>query len=333
MLGESELADVLWALANARHFTTRLCDFEAAVVDSGGLAVMSPAESSRVLWAFASLNYRPERLLSGLSPQWTWKLRGRKGGPESVKEGSINDFSTSQLTSSLWSLAVLEQVNSAPFIQAWSQLMGSGGKQPVRSISEIIFQGEIVLAQIWQAAIAVSLESSWSVRGLHNPKQGSSYSHDLGIDLSGYHPSAQKLLSEARTSFLKQTNALRKKVHGGYQRSIANSLPSMSQGGGHLVHLLEDTSAGGYAIDISLPALRIAIEADGPTHLARNDVTRMLGGTMMKHRHLRSMGWSVVSITFVRWDECDTAEKRKRLLEQAITSIIDDKIDEELSIE
>lgn len=99
-----------------------------------------------------------------------------------------------------------------------------------------------------------------------------------------------------------------------------------------MVHLLEDTSAGGYAVDISLPALKLAIEADGPTHLARNDISKMLGGTTMKHRHLRAMGWRVVSITFAQWDANDTAERKKRFVEQAISRIIDEKMDEELNV-
>ena len=44
--------------------------------------------------------------------------------------------------------------------------------------------------------------------------------------------------------------------------------------------------------------LHIAIEADGPTHLARNDSRRMLGATAMKRRHLQRMGWQVVNVTF-----------------------------------
>ena len=50
--------------------------------------------------------------------------------------------------------------------------------------------------------------------------------------------------------------------------------------------------------------LHVAIEADGPTHLARNDGRRMLGATAMKRRHLQRMGWQVLNVTFeVRWDD------------------------------
>ena len=44
--------------------------------------------------------------------------------------------------------------------------------------------------------------------------------------------------------------------------------------------------------------LHIAIEADGPTHLARNDSSHVLGATSMKRRHLERMGWEVINVTF-----------------------------------
>lgn len=54
----------------------------------------------------------------------------------------------------------------------------------------------------------------------------------------------------------------------------------------------------GYSVDISLPQLRVAVEADGPTHMPRNAPSRSLGATALKRRHLSRMGWQVVSVTF-----------------------------------
>ena len=55
----------------------------------------------------------------------------------------------------------------------------------------------------------------------------------------------------------------------------------------------------GYAVDVSLPGAKVALEADGPTHIARTDPKRMLGATAMKRRHLGKMGWSVINVTFL----------------------------------
>jgi hypothetical protein len=54
----------------------------------------------------------------------------------------------------------------------------------------------------------------------------------------------------------------------------------------------------GYAIDITLPALRIAVEADGPSHASRLPGGGALGATAMKRRHLQLLGWHVISVTY-----------------------------------
>ena len=46
----------------------------------GGLCVMRPGECSRILWAFASLGYSPERLLFTGRADWTYELKGRRQG-------------------------------------------------------------------------------------------------------------------------------------------------------------------------------------------------------------------------------------------------------------
>jgi hypothetical protein len=36
------------------------------------MAVRTPSEVSRLLWSFATLNYRPSRLLATVRPGWAW---------------------------------------------------------------------------------------------------------------------------------------------------------------------------------------------------------------------------------------------------------------------
>lgn len=56
--------------------------------------------------------------------------------------------------------------------------------------------------------------------------------------------------------------------------------------------------AAGYSIDITLPQLRIAIEADGPSHTSRTPGGAMLGATAMKRRHLQRLGWQVINVPY-----------------------------------
>ena len=50
---------------------------------------------------------------------------------------------------------------------------------------------------------------------------------------------------------------------------------------------------------MSLPGAKVALEADGPTHIARTDPKRILGAMAMKRRHLSKVGWSVINVTFL----------------------------------
>ncbi|MEW5309135.1 MAG: hypothetical protein WDW38_001044 [Sanguina aurantia] len=136
-----------------------------------------------------------------------------------------------------------------------------------------------------------------------------------------YSAAATALLAAAEKSFLGQTSALRQKVHSSYQRQMANSLTAMK-----MMHMLEDTSSG-YAIDITLPSLRIAIEADGPTHLSRNAPHRVLGGTLLKARHLRALGWKLLNITFTEWDALSSETARVAFLQQKIDAILLDALE------
>ncbi len=53
------MADVLWALALAHHWTPRMPKLEPLLVDCGGLASCTPREATSALWAFATLGHTP----------------------------------------------------------------------------------------------------------------------------------------------------------------------------------------------------------------------------------------------------------------------------------
>ena len=43
---------------------------------------------------------------------------------------------------------------------------------------------------------------------------------------------------------------------------------------------------GGYSVDLALPLHKVALEADGPSHML-DDFLELTGPTLMKHRHLQ----------------------------------------------
>lgn len=79
-------------------------------------------------------------------------------------------------------------------------------------------------------------------------------------------------------------------------------------------------------MDISLPGLRLAIEADGPSHMARNCTGKggrvMLGATAMKRRHLQGLGWAVLNVAYSDWDALTGEAQRAAFLKQQVAAAL-----------
>lgn len=78
----------------------------------------------------------------------------------------------------------------------------------------------------------------------------------------------------------------------------------------------EDTSSG-YAVDVSLPKLKVAIEADGPSHRSRN-TSQLLGQTVMKQRHVQHAGWKLLTVAHDEWDELRGRQQKHDFLQTHI---------------
>jgi very-short-patch-repair endonuclease len=78
----------------------------------------------------------------------------------------------------------------------------------------------------------------------------------------------------------------------------------------------------GYAVDISIPSMRVAVEADGPSHFSRTAHPSLgllqLGATAMKRRHLQQLGWVVVNVPYSEWDRQTDEQQRVAYLQQRI---------------
>lgn len=69
----------------------------------------------------------------------------------------------------------------------------------------------------------------------------------------------------------------------------------------------------GFVVDIAVLERKLVIEVDGPQHFFR-DTTRVSGGTLLKHRLLRDLGWDVVSIPFHAWEALPQHERSSYIL-------------------
>ncbi|KAJ1477170.1 RAP domain-containing protein, partial [Baffinella frigidus] len=75
-------------------------------------------------------------------------------------------------------------------------------------------------------------------------------------------------------------------------------------GGTREWHIEEEAihEESGYSLDLALldADRQVCIEVDGPSHFVARG-RRPLGSTLLKHRHLQAMGWTVISVPFWEW--------------------------------
>jgi hypothetical protein len=79
-------------------------------------------------------------------------------------------------------------------------------------------------------------------------------------------------------------------------------------------------------MDITVPGLRLAIEADGPSHMSRTRAGKgwhvMLGATAMKRRHLQGLGWAVLNVAYSDWDALQGEAQRAAFLKQQVAAAV-----------
>ncbi len=69
-----------------------------------------------------------------------------------------------------------------------------------------------------------------------------------------------------------------------------------------------------YSLDAAVPALRAAVEADGPSHFC-GGAGRPTGATALKRRLMRRAGWRLVSVPWREWSALGSAEERRAYME------------------
>jgi hypothetical protein len=162
----SELSDVLWALAHARHWTPLLTQLESCIMAAGGAPACTAAEAVTSIWAFAVLGHTPKQLLQQLDakgwkvkrdhnrPQQQQQQNSAAGASSSSSSGSdrLAELRDSQLCTLAWSLACLQQVEGGLFRCVWVEVCRRG-----RELAADVRQA----VQLAQAALAIQLEASY----------------------------------------------------------------------------------------------------------------------------------------------------------------------------
>eukprot|EP00747_Dinoflagellata_sp_TGD_P158114 gnl/TRDRNA2_/TRDRNA2_177789_c2_seq25.p1 gnl/TRDRNA2_/TRDRNA2_177789_c2~~gnl/TRDRNA2_/TRDRNA2_177789_c2_seq25.p1 ORF type:complete len:108 (+),score=14.19 gnl/TRDRNA2_/TRDRNA2_177789_c2_seq25:228-551(+) len=73
----------------------------------------------------------------------------------------------------------------------------------------------------------------------------------------------------------------------------------------------------GYSIDalVVWHGEQFAVEVDGPCHFLRGHCRSSFnGGTLLKHRQLRALGWRLIVLPYFEWDELTSSVDRREYL-------------------
>ncbi|KAL0049875.1 hypothetical protein WJX82_011534 [Trebouxia sp. C0006] len=203
---------------------------------------------------------------------------------------TLEEFDMRGLANTAWGLAVWGHL-SGPFFQK------------VRSLSPTmmhVFQPQ-ELQQLYQVELILRLEAP-----------------DLGLDTS--HIDRYEALFAALQARGQLTGAAQARWRhtmgpagiksSAFQRDVAAALGSLplnhddvaaALGSLPLNYDVElEYMQAEYTIDMALPRIKLAVEADGPLHFMRN-IPKAIGRTLVKRRSLQKMGWTVLSVPYFHW--------------------------------
>ncbi|CAL8462200.1 g1731 [Coccomyxa elongata] len=307
-LGGRGLADLLWALAGLGgvHYFQKEMDAVLEAVDFYRQDFTWDALVD-IAWALAEVtHWTPKladlaealKLRGGLKRMpnyhlitllWSFAVLGYNPASlllDTLTFHRVAGLRSQKLIFACWSLCVLEQTQCQLFKDFWKEL-GS------RDLADM-HMTHIVASQLCQ--IKMSLTDEGGVLPVSKALEG------VFVD-------ADKLWKPILSSTDYDMSA--------QHADMCRALHSMG-----MEYVTEDVSSG-YAVDIAIPSVRIAVEIDGPSHFARN-ADRRLGPSAMKHRHLSKRGWKVFSVTAQDWASASSSitalsNLRKLIAEQRST--------------
>ncbi|BDA46063.1 RAP domain-containing protein, chloroplastic [Coccomyxa sp. Obi] len=284
-LGSKGLADMLWALAGLGGVPYFQKEMDAVLEAVDFHRQDFPVDALvDIAWALAEVTHWTPKIADlaealklqgglkhiknfGLIPL-LWSFAVLNYNPagllaDTLLSHRVGSMNPHKLINACWSLCVLEQMRCQIFKELWEEL-GS------RDLADM-HMTECMASQLCQIKMSLTDEEGF---------------FPVSKTLEGVFVEADRLWKP----ILGTTDYHMSAQHA----DMCRALRSMG-----MEYVIEDVSSG-YAVDIAIPSLRIAVEIDGPSHFARN-ADRRLGPSAMKHRHLSKRGWKVFSVTAQDW--------------------------------
>jgi hypothetical protein len=273
-----DVANVMWALATMGERVDRVL-LEA--MQRGATATageFKPQHIANMMWALATMGEKADR-----------------GVLEAIGVRAIvtvGEFNAQDVTNVLWALAVMGEVVDG-FPEALINLFAAYVLE-FRNLLEFMEK-----AQIHQWLLSCELDK---VSGASIP--------------SGVARVKQELGEECLQAFTGQATR-----ESRLQRDVAAELRKVLSE----VDMEEEyrDARSGYSIDMlvrrrsAAGSTEWAVEVDGPSHFLA-DVRTPSGSTLLKRKHLRQLGYTVVPVPFWEWEALRDKEAKRRYIEDKL---------------
>lgn len=326
-----QCADLAWALASCRHSSCAAFQaLDARFASEAGLAKFKPYDVSTLAWAFAHLGGGGAGFVDGLDRWFSGGVNIEEIAMDpsasaleelnATASKNARAFTPHALAATLWGLTALggDAMRSFSFRTVWAELARRG--------AEIDLAARTTRGSLDDE----NDETHDATRNTHHTQHGPWIGKHLNqihqaivsvdatangaSDGTPLAPLPASLVAAAASAWTAQR---RPPVTSWYQRDVASILAYMGE-----KHEEEATCAG-YRVDLLIPAhpgsaraRDVAVEVDGPSHFARNDLSVALGQTRLKHRQLRALGFDVLSVPIADWEYLETSEEKVEYLRE-----------------
>ena len=287
-----ELANIANGVARCRLGESAADALYAAVAEaavSSGLSGFNPQNLANTAWAFATAGVRADALYAAVA--------------EAAVSNGLRGFNPQELSNTAWAFATAG-VRADMLYAAVAEAAVSSGFRG--------FKPQNLANTAWAFATACVFHPSLFATTTSLCQQGHSTLDEA--ELAQLHQVHLFLTLEcpagpAHTHTLHTDPFFRERCRKAMQRGVHVSWLQQSVGR-QLIHLHAGIEMEfveprtGYSLDFAVPASRLAVEVDGPSHFMRGNRGEHVvnGTTLLKQRLLRTVGWCVVSIPYFEWD-------------------------------
>lgn len=338
------LANTAWAFATASHSAPEL--FECVASEAGArVPDFNPNELANMAWAYAKAGHAAEALLGRIATEAAPRLR---------------DFNQQNLVNTVWAYATAGHAAPVLFACIAAEVMPRVKEFNPQSIANTAWAyakaGHVAPAlfdAIAEKAAALVDEftsqdlanTAWAFAATNHPIDGlmlfgprfvrrcedlkEEYTvhnlcqlHQWTMWHSGERGRTDSLLSDELLKMCLIAFRSNERNPSKLQRHVGVALAALGLRAEEEVVLHE-----GYSLDfvVEWRGKRVGVEVDGPFHFLGHAPT---GGTLLKRRQLRHLGWCLVSVPYWEWCELQHVVMADKLVMQAayLRSRLDDEV-------